>query len=80
LSENRLKNALKKVITQIPFVYDYLQKRKIESAHLQIRNLLKGKSAPNASSQKSVLHFSINKAATQHVKGVLRRLQGEVKT
>lgn len=72
-----LKNAIKNRVRHIPFVYDYLQKRKTDSSHRELINLLKGQTAQNVSNRKSVLHFSINKAATQHVKGVLKRMASE---
>jgi len=72
-------NLFKKVFSHLPFVYNYYLNRKADLAHREVINLLNGNSDSNPSNQKSVLHFSINKAATQHIKGVLKRLAVENK-
>lgn len=72
-------NLFKKLFSHLPFVYDYYLNRKADLAHREVINLLNGNSDSNPSNQKSVLHFSINKAATLHVKGVLRRFAKENK-
>lgn len=80
MNNNNIKalfNLLKKVLRHFPFAYDYFLKQKTDSTHKEVINLLNGNSVSNPSNQKSVLHFSINKAATQHVKGVLHRFAKE---
>jgi hypothetical protein len=72
-----LRNSLKILLKKIPFFYDFILQRKIAAKHRHVHQLLKGKPPSSSSSQKSVLHFSINKAATQHTKKVLRQLAKE---
>ena len=65
--------AIKKSLRKIPILDSYLKKRKfnkkyaVELALLENRPLKAGKTP-------SVIHFSINKAATQHVKKVLHSI------
>lgn len=64
---------IKNTVKRIPILYDFILKRKLYSKHRPVINLLNNQSVA-LSTQKSIIHFSINKAATQHVKNVLKQL------
>jgi len=72
-----MQKSLKKLLQRIPFFYDIFLQRKIEKKHRHVVDLLNGKTTHQISNQKSVLHFSINKSATQHVKKVLQKIAKE---
>lgn len=77
LNDQALQKSIKILLKKIPFFYDFILRRKIAAKHRHVQQLLDGKPPSGSSNQKSVLHFSINKAATQHTKKVLRELAKE---
>jgi hypothetical protein len=66
-----LKYYSRKFITQLPPVRDYLKQKELYNRFTVEVDLLKGKPI-TASDKKSVIHFSIDKSATQYVKNVLK--------
>jgi hypothetical protein len=71
-----MKGILKQLLRQIPSVDNYLSDREFRSKYTT-EIALWNKSAENSSVKPSVLHFSVNKAATQFVKKKLRQLAFE---
>ncbi|MCQ3936012.1 MAG: hypothetical protein DPW18_03075 [Chloroflexi bacterium] len=74
-NENPLVKArkqLKSLLWELPITGDYLQGRYLRQHFSTEMELIKG-NARNGSGHPSIIHFSVNKAATQYVRDLLRR-------
>lgn len=68
-----IKQIGKKVISRVPFLYNSFQKRKINK-RFQVEFKLLAGTHVNTNKHKSIIHFSMNKAATQYVKNILQEV------
>ena len=68
--------VLRVLARRIPIARHFMAKRELRKRFPTEHALLRGEN-PSDSEKNSVLHFSVNKAATQHVKQVLFRLAEE---
>lgn len=66
-----IKQIGKKVISRIPFLYNSFHKRKFNK-RFQVESQLLAGTHVNTNKHKSIIHFSMNKAATQYVKNILQ--------
>ncbi|MCG8320341.1 MAG: sulfotransferase domain-containing protein [Cytophagales bacterium] len=71
-----MKNNIKKLVKKIPIIKRVQKDRAFKKKFKVEIDLLKKKHRNN-SEAKSIIHFSINKAATQYVKGVLTKMSNE---
>ena len=74
-----MKKAIKNILKQIPVVRDFLEKREIRLLYKTEIDLLNGNSLTVNSNVKSIIHFSMNKSATQYIKNTLRKVALENK-
>ena len=62
----QVKREIKRVLIKLPFFDNYFERRKFVTE----RDLIQGKSH-NVSDHRSIIHYSVNKAATQYTQGIL---------
>ena len=66
--QNQTKRWLLTKVTQIPFIYSLVTNSRFKLE----RRLIKGINS-NSNNHKSIIHFSVNKAATQYTKSIISR-------
>jgi len=71
-----ISSTIKKILRKIPRVDKYFRRREFNKKYAVEKALFNNESVRGGEGT-SILHFSINKAATQHVKKVLRKLAAE---
>ncbi len=71
------KDLMKRIVRRFPRVEGYLKARKLRRVFRVELALLRGTHV-NPNTHASIIHFSLNKAATQYVKDILRRCAAEI--
>ena len=70
----QMKNILLKVGTKIPLINSRVKKYRFSQQFKTEIKLLKNEDIEITSQQPSIIHFSVNKAATQYVKNILQKI------
>lgn len=71
-----MKSKIKQLVQHMPIVEELITNVHLKRKFKTEIDLLKNKSKSNSNCQ-SIIHFSVNKAATQYIKGILRKISKE---